>query len=92
MCNMYVTPLGKVNFISTLNTGPKGYWQVPVAEKDRHKTCSLYNLTIWIFANDAAVYLLVYVGFMVGGGVLRLEVDSNISYKGLLIPNSKNGM
>ena len=29
--------LGKVNFISTMDL-TRGYWQVSVAEKDRHKT------------------------------------------------------
>ena len=29
--------LGKANFISTMDL-TRGYWQVPVAEQDRHKT------------------------------------------------------
>ena len=50
--------LGKAKYISTLDLA-RGYWQVPMAEKDRHKTAfatpyGLYQFTVMLFRLQGA--------------------------------------
>ena len=56
--NELIDRLGKAKYISTLDLA-RGYWQVPMAEKDRHKTAfatpyGLYQFTVMPFGLQEA--------------------------------------